>query len=548
MFRFLRKHRWILIIAMAVTAISFVTFMGSGPSRNGGGGATGDFGSIYGHKITQRDYVNAQNEFKLFYFFQNLQWPANIPEKDLQEQIYLRLMLTQKAESLGVHVSDNEAATAAAAALHSLDRNGQRVTFEDFKKVLKQEGLTEEDFMRFARNDLVIQQLIQTLGLTGQLVTPQEAAEIYGRDYQEVAAQAVFFSASNYLSQITVTPGIAAQFYTNYMAEYRLPDRVQVSYVEFNVSNYLSAAEQRIGKTNLDDQVDATFRRYGMDAVPGAKTDDEAKTKIRAELLRQGAAAEARKLANDFATEVFDKTPLRPENLAAVAKEKGLTVRTTAPFGSQYGPEEFLAPAAFVKAAFALTHDDLFAGPIAGNTSFYVIALAQQLPAEIPSLDSIRERVTADYKNLEAAALARRDGTNFFYTLTMQLSMGKTFASACAAAGFHPETLSPFSLATKELPELAERVNFQQVKQAAFSTPPGHAGNFEETDNGGFIVFVDKKLPLDRTAMNAKLPQFTEQLRRERANEVFQSWIQTEANREFRNIPAFQKQAAAGVK
>src|SRR5947207_11124223 len=107
---------------MFITAVSFVTFMGSGPSRNGSGGATGDFGSIYGHKITQKDYINARNEFYLFHFFQNLQWPGNIPEKDLDQQIYLRLLLAQKAKSLGIHVSDNEAATAAAAALRSLDQ------------------------------------------------------------------------------------------------------------------------------------------------------------------------------------------------------------------------------------------------------------------------------------------------------------------------------------------------------------------------------------------------------------------------------------------
>jgi hypothetical protein len=45
---------------------------------------------------------------------------------------------------------------------------------------------------------VVIQQLIQTLGLTGTFVTPQEAAAAYQREHQEVSAQIVFFSASNF--------------------------------------------------------------------------------------------------------------------------------------------------------------------------------------------------------------------------------------------------------------------------------------------------------------------------------------------------------------
>ena len=43
-----------------------------------------------------------------------------------------------------------------------------------------------------------MQQLIQVLGLSGALVTPQEAGQLYDREHQEVSAQAVFFSASNF--------------------------------------------------------------------------------------------------------------------------------------------------------------------------------------------------------------------------------------------------------------------------------------------------------------------------------------------------------------
>ena len=85
-----------------------------------------------------------------------------------------------------------------------------------------------------------MEQLQQAIGLTGELVTPQEAAAAYQREHQELSAQMVFFSASNYLSSVIVTPAAVDQFYTNFLAEYRLPDRVQVSYVAFEVTNYLA--------------------------------------------------------------------------------------------------------------------------------------------------------------------------------------------------------------------------------------------------------------------------------------------------------------------
>ncbi len=546
MFRFFRKHRWILIVAMAVTAITFVFFMGQGGNRGNGSGGTADFGSVYGHKISMREYMDARNDFNLFYWFHNQEWPVNVPQNDLEEQIYLRLMLLQKAHDLGIHVSDESAGAAAATLLHSLDRNNQHVTLDIFaKQILASRGLGIADFERFARNDIAIQQLIQTLGLSGELITPQEAASLYERQHQEVQAQAVFFSASNYLSHVTVNPGIIGQFYTNQMAYYRLPDRVQVNYVEFELSNYLASAEQKIGKTNLTEAVEANFRKVGLDGVPGAKTEAEAKEKIRESLLKQEAVVEARKEANDFATELDNLSVKQASNLATLAKQKGYTVHLTAPFSAQYGPEEFLATESFVKAAFALTPAEPITGPIPGSTAFYVIAFNKQLPSEVPSLDSIRDRVTADFKMLEARAMAVRDGTNFVHVLTNQLASGKSFAAASVAAGFKTETLPPFSLVTTELTGFSERTQINELKQVAFGTPVGQPSNFAETEDGGFILFVEKKLPIDRATMTSQMPEFTAQLRRNRANEAFNIWLQGEANRELRNTPVVKNQMAS---
>jgi len=542
----IRKHsKWLWAIVIFFMSISLLWWGASNQSRNGGGDSD-NFGSLYGKKISRQDYINARNEFYLFYWFRNMEWPNNLKSADTEQQIYLRLLLTRKAQSLGIHVSDESAGTSAAALLHSLDRNNQHVTPDAFEsQVLKPQGFTMEDFERFARNDIVVQQLIETIGLSGELITPQAAAELYQRDHQELTAQVVFFSASNYLSQVPATPAAVGEFYTNYMAAYRLPDRVQVSYVAFDLSNYLAAVEQKIGVTNLNDQVEATFRRYGMEAAQTAKTPQEARVVIRENIRRRLALNEAAQKANEFAKDVLAQTPVRPENLAATAKRDGLKVQTTQPFDSQYGPSEFPASAALVKSAFALTPDEPFAGPIAGQDGVYVVALEKQWPSEIPPLEQIRNRVTSDYQTMLATSIAQRNGTNFMHELASQMAAGKTFAAACAAAGLHPETLPPFSMSTADMPRLGDRAPFQQIKSVAVSTSVGHASNFEETETGGFILFVEKKSPVDRPTLDMQLPGFVAQMRRERANEIFNVWLQSEANRELRNTPVFQKQQQA---
>jgi hypothetical protein len=558
MFKFFRKHNWILIVALSLTVISFIAFF-SPSQRMGNGGArnSDELGSIYGQKVTAAAYNGARNEIYLFHLFNHGSWPdkdPNFSKENLERQIYARLMLIQKANDLGIHVGDDAAVTAANEILHSpelvhaLKINADSVPLDAFvKQVLQPEGLDATDFENFVRHDLAIEQLEKTMGLTGDLVTPQEAAMAYQRERQELSAQIVFFSASNYLSQVTVTPAAVAQFYTNYLAEYRLPDRVQVSYVEFNVTNFLAQSKAEWAKTNFDEIVEANYRQLPANYFPDAKTPADAKLKIRDLLIRQRALVDARAQADEFANAVFNLDPAKPENLAVVAKQKGLAVHVTAPFDSQYGPTEFNAPEGFAKIAFGLSPDEPFSSPIVGPDGVYVIAFDKQLPSEIPPFEQIRDRVTHDFQMHAATLLAQQAGTNFAFSVGIRMAAGSNFKSACVAADLKPETLPPFSLSTKELPELAGRAELNQLKQAAFTTPLGHTSGFQETDDGGFVVFVQSQLPVDESKMDSDLPQFTADLRRSRENEAFNEWLMREANQALKDTPIFHQQAESGA-
>ncbi|HEY2328651.1 MAG TPA: hypothetical protein VGI63_02425 [Verrucomicrobiae bacterium] len=550
----IRKHSallWWSIIPL--TILSFVLYMGSGPSRSGGGARVGSgYGTIYGKPITAQDFLKAQGEFYIFYWMHYGQWPdksASFSRDDLERETYIRLLLAKKAEKLDIHIGEDALVTAASDFLRSVGRNGQTVPMDKFvEQALAPEGLTVVDLQNFLRDELVVQQMIQTMGLSGALVTPQEAGLLYDHERQEVSAQAIFFSASNYLAQAAVTPAAVAQFYTNNLAAYREPDRVSVSYVFYDATNYLAQAKAEWEKTNFTAYVDAVYQQYGASQFPEAKTPDEAKAKIRKLVIRDRALKDARQSANDFAAALFAVEPVKPENLAALAKQKGLAVRTTAPFSANLGPTEFSAPAAFTKAAFQLNADVPFAGPLVTEDGAYIITLANQLPSAIPPLEQIRPRVTQDLKSQETVALAQRAGTNYYYSLAVEMAAGNSFAKAAVNAGQVPLVLPAFSLSTSELPEVGERAAIGQVKQAAFTTTPGHISNFVPTADGGFVLFVQQMLPVDAVKKNSEMPQFTAQVRRARQNEAFNLWVLSEENRELRDTEYYKKRMAGAAK
>ena len=539
----IRKHSsWLWIIIAGLTIISFVYFMGTGPARNGNRSAGSGYGTLYGKEISAEDFARGQREFYFYYWLHNGALPdhnAKVKREEIDRETYVRLMLLHKAQKLGVHVSEDAVLTAANEFLRASGRNGQPMPLDQFiSQVLAREGFTLADFQDYLRSDLTIQQLIGALGLAGTFVTPQEVGQLYDREHQEVSAQAVFFAASNYLANVSVTPAAVAQFYTNNLAAYRQPDQVQVNYVAFVASNYVAAAEQKIGKTNVTAQAEAYFNQHGLEAVPDAKTPAEAKAKIAEIIVRQRAMEDAKAAANEFAGLLFAQDPVKAENLTVLAKQKGLNLATTAPFSAD-GPEEFNAPAAFTKTAFKLSADEPLAGPVPGTEAVYIIALARQIPSRIPALEQIRSRVTQDFENHAATALAQSAGTNFQVTAAIQMAVGKTFAQSAIAAGQLPVVLSPFSLSSQEVPEAGDRVDLRQLKQAAFTTPIGHVSNFAPTPDGGFLLLVQSLMPMDQVKKNSELPQFLAQVRRGRQNEAFNLWLQNEANRELRNTPVY---------
>jgi hypothetical protein len=557
MFRFFRKHGWILIVTLGLTILSFVLFMGKGSLRGGNGSAGGNLGTIYGKTITPQLFEQVKAEFAITYWLEHQEWPdknPSITSFQLDQQVYEYLLMQIKAESLGIHVGDDAAANLADQILRdpTLMRafsTSQPVSADQFVQYLKNAaGYSAADFERSVRARIAINQLVDALGLPGVLMTPQEAGAMYDREFQEVSAQAVFFSASNYLSQIRTSPAAVEGFYSNNIAAYREPDRVQIRYVAFNMSNYLDKAKVELTKTNLDDMVQAAYDKYGTTEFASEKSPEAAKAKIREMLIQRRAFADAGAQANDFVSVLYAMNPAKPENLAALAKQKNLTVYTSAPFSESTGPEDFDAPASLTQAAFQLSADSPYTGPIAGSDAIYVIALANQLPSSIPSFEQIRTRVTHDYEMAQAVGLAQRLGTNFDFQASVQMAAGKRFSQVAAAQGVEVVAMTPFSLSSSEVPELDNRADLAELKRAAFTTAPGRISQFFPTEEGGFILHVESLLPIDQSKKATDFPKYLAQARRARENEAFNLWLSGEMNRELRNTAFYQEEQAAQAK
>ena len=535
---------------ITLTIISFVWFFGPTSKINNERSREFNVGSINGERITQEDYVSAMRDVELQYFFFRSagNWPTEEAKRmgwDQERETYQQLLLIQKQRQMGIQISAQMAAQTARNLLNQLSQNKQEISPAIFvERILRPHGMDYDDFDRFLRHSLGTQELISTMGLSGKLVPPQQAKDVYITEHQELATEAVYFEATNFLAGITVTPQALTNYYLSETNKYEIPDRVQVSYVRFDYSNYEAQAMPELAKmTNLDQQIEAAYKQNSTNLLRELKvqTLEEAKVKIRAQELKKLELPTARQKAAEFARKLFDVSPMRAENLDTYAKSNGLTAKITAPFDRDLGPKDISVGEDFAKEAFKLTPAEPFAPTIVGEDGVYVLAYHKQIPAEVPPLSQIHDKVTADYKQTQALTKARVEGTMFSMKLTTNLAQGKTFEAVCAEAKLKPASLPPFSLSSRSLPEVEQHVPLDQLKRVAFSTPPGKVSNFQASGDGGYILCVKSKLPVDPVKMNSELAAFTQNLRLTRQHEAFNIWFSREADRALRDTPLAQR-------
>lgn len=538
MFGTIRKHQtWLWAVIITLTIISFVSFLSPNSKMNSGRDSE-NFGSIDGERISRAEYLAAAHEVDLHTYFMNGHWLNEDKKKvDPEREIYQWLFVSRLQRKLNIHVGEDAAASMGRQMIRSFERIGITSAAMFIERILTPHGLGVDDFERYLRHFVGLQELISIYGTSGRLVTPTEAKSLYEREHQEIATDAVFFSASNYIGAITVNDTDLTRFYSNRLATYIIPERVQVSYVRFNVTNFLPQAQTELA-SNITDSVNAAYERYGTNYFADAKSPEQAKEKIREQIVRNQAMKDAGRKALEFANVLFDLKPFAPDALQKLATTNGLSAAVTEPFTRDDEPKDLEVGSEFTKAAFALTPDDPCAGPLPGQDGVYVIAYDKQIPRETPSFAQVRDRVVADYKHSQALMQAQMAGRFFYGTATNGLAQGKAFTNICAEAHLQPTELPPFSISTRSLPEAEEFIDLTQLKQTAFSIAPGKVSPFQPTHDGGMILYVKAKLPLDQSKAQSDLPAFVANLRRTRQQEAFEAWFNKLIDKGLSDTPA----------
>ncbi len=538
MFANIRRHqKWLWVLISGAVIISFVWYFN--PNAGSGGGEVSfdsKVGTLNGRPIGRAEYMNARKEAELRYLFSYGTWHGSDDFSRqnpdfIDRETKTRLFLREKIKEHNINVTPAEVAKWIRE-VFGREKPFTPADYDRFLETLKARGVSESDLERYVRNELGAMHLAQVAGTPGRLVTPQEAESQYRQENEKVAVDAVFFNAADHLAQVKVEPALISAHYTNQAAMYRVPERIQLAYVAFDATNYLAQADQfLVGITNLNQIIDEIYKQRGAsfytDTNDVALPAELAKQRIKEEERKRLALVEARKAATAFAQELFDLPGTRQvANLENLAAARGIVAKTTEPFTQFDGPRGMDVPERFGQLAFMLTPGDPFIEePIVGAESVYVGGLKKRIASEIPPLDSIRDKVTEDYKRIQSQVLARQAGQAAHAKLTNAMAAGKSFTAAATELGLNSVKLEHFNQLSRSIAGLDARIDPGSVKNAAFALKAGETSPFTFTRDGGFVLHVNSFLPVSDDQVKEALPPYLANLQRSGQAEAFNAWF-----------------------
>jgi hypothetical protein len=270
---------------------------------------------------------------------------------------------------------------------------------------------------------------------------------------------------------------------------------------------------------------------------------EKAKETIKGEIQHMFALMAAHKLANAFADPLLSAEGVKAGMLNDLAQKQSLSVKVSAPFDISEGPEELDKSENFAKAAFRLSDDAPISEPLIGSDAIFVIAKNKTLPSENPAYDTVKARVEADFKHSQATDLARSAGAKFAQGATNGLAQGKAFSAMAAEAKANAILLPHYSLiSTNTLADVEEHLSRSQFLQVTLSMPVGEVSPFIPTMDGGMVLYVKEKLPLDEKIAAAALPGYLTSLRQARQREAFEQWFNHEAPQALADTPVVRRQ------
>ncbi len=462
----------------------------------------------------------------------------------LDYQAHLQLLRLNKAKSLGILVSDNMVK----ARLEQMfsnpnDKKFSTQAYNNFLNQYRSGGFLaggdagETQFQELIRAQITFQQLDELMTRSVGFFSDEATADQKTEENKKYTAQAVFFTTSNRVSEVTNFSTTSTNFTVHYAKltdRYFVEPKRKIAYVLFPVEPYLGDAEKEIKFDELvkerianhlssTNSVDHLTDANGTKLKAGTKLDAAALAEVREAKqadLDKITLPKAKDAATDFRKLIFEGTEAEKGKLSqsdwsitrlrAKATEKKLAVNSVV---VDQANKEASLPQSLVDALYA------FPGSAAGMLStsavevsgegYYVFGLEEIIPGRTRKYLELSKdeqlKLKEGFIKEEVQRLASEESSDWKETVTEKIAEGKSFSDTTKGSKYQIVNLPPMTITEQDvnattLKGLATVSEIQSVignleRDNRSAAEPNWLSKYTTTSTegvGGFIVHVSK--------------------------------------------------------
>lgn len=488
-----RNQRWVMIIVSVIVILSFIGFysMRTGQTGRGGPGEDAVVARLYDRPVTRGQLERTDRQFRTAFELGLPNFTRQEFSGDRQNYLWNLLVIRREAESMGFRPSDAEVVEAIKKVPFFQADGGRGFDPAKYARFVENRlgprGFSQRELEDLVRADLEIGRVGDLLAST-VVVPVDEVKADYEMVFTKTSASVIRLKAADLAKGVEVKEEDVAKYYGEEKDHLLDPERRRVGFVAFTLTDEqkkLPAVERTALKQKLANRADEFTQKM---LEPGA---DFAKTAAAFELP----VTETPEFAKANAGPALKDLPIIP--LDSVAD--------------------------FAASAFRLTANDPNSDALTGpdQERFLVLHLLNIIPARPLTLDEARPKIVESLKNTRARENLTAEADTIRKGLLEALARGQSLADAARAAGQTATDLAPFTLS--EPPYGIQDADMIIEKVAALNA--GELPTLQTTPEGGLLVYVRGREPLDEAQWEKQKATLITQQRLGRERVAFAEWL-----------------------
>ncbi len=391
---------WAVIIALSVYV--FVNWGAKGQI----GTPTSVIAWFDGEEIQFQEYVRKARDLEDYYRrMYGKAWSSQLAkafriQRRAFDSIINRRVELYHAEQMGIGASKEEVAKRILSYPVFVDKNGNFIGFDKYKRYLNAYGYRVSDFEKGVKEDIIIEKL-ENLYKESVQFSVEQLKEIYEKQNLAIAFDYVVFNPSKFVDKVKVnfSDDEMKKYYQQHKENYKTPLMRRIKFVKF--SQFALGNEIKVSDNEIKDYYEKNKDKYTQEEQVRAKhilisparkniSDDEAK-KLAEKIynqLKKGADFDklAKKYSDDPGT-----------------KDKGGDLGFF-PKGRMVKP--------FEDAAFSLKVGQI-SKPVKTRFGYHIIKVTGRKKAKTYTLDEVKEEIRSILKSKKAEELANKKAKDF---------------------------------------------------------------------------------------------------------------------------------------